>query len=328
MTPESGFADLRLNRGGTQADEGFWPSFTDIMTVIVMIFLLAMVILLIRNMELVNELRATMEAERTAAELARATGEEKDSLSLRLIATENELSMLRLQLMRLEEQRDEQEIAIASQHHQLAQVTMERDDLQNRVLGLTQRSGQLEDKLDSARRRIAGLEQDFVSLSDRYDTTSDELKNLRELQKRQEQELTSAQVRLREADLELEIARNDFTDLKVKYDKLVRPARSPRGRYVVEVRYRKEGDRFLIDYKSEEDEESRPVSHSELFDRLDALKRQHASGLYIRIIFPEDSGLSYNEAWSFTSQVHRGYDYYFQREQVREQPPSSSGEQP
>ena len=58
-----------------------------------------MVILLIRNMELVNELRATMEAERTAAELARSTGEEKDSLALRLVATENELSMLRLQLM-------------------------------------------------------------------------------------------------------------------------------------------------------------------------------------------------------------------------------------
>mgnify|MGYP006950044336 CR=1 FL=1 len=58
------FIDLR---SGNLSSESFWPSFTDIMTVIVMIFLLAMVVLLIKNMELVNELRATMEAERNAA---------------------------------------------------------------------------------------------------------------------------------------------------------------------------------------------------------------------------------------------------------------------
>ena len=50
------FIDLRLNREGEDHNESFWPSFTDIMTVIVMIFLLAMVVLLVRNMELVNEL--------------------------------------------------------------------------------------------------------------------------------------------------------------------------------------------------------------------------------------------------------------------------------
>ncbi|MGD8956688.1 MAG: hypothetical protein PVJ03_05090, partial [Chromatiaceae bacterium] len=77
---QEGFTDLRLNRGSSDVNEGFWPSFTDIMTVVVMIFLISMVVLLVRNMELVNQLRATMEAERIAAELARATGEEKDTL--------------------------------------------------------------------------------------------------------------------------------------------------------------------------------------------------------------------------------------------------------
>ena len=79
MKLDGGFVDLRVGRHESGAEDTFWPSFTDIMTVIVMIFLLAMVVLLIRNMELVNELRATMEAERSAADrhspaLANRTG--------------------------------------------------------------------------------------------------------------------------------------------------------------------------------------------------------------------------------------------------------------
>ena len=67
MNQDGGFTDLRLNTGSHEVQEGFWPSFTDIMTVVVMIFLIAMVVLLVRNMELVSQLRSTMEAERVAA---------------------------------------------------------------------------------------------------------------------------------------------------------------------------------------------------------------------------------------------------------------------
>ena len=77
---QDGFTDLRIGVGSNDVNEGFWPSFTDIMTVVVMIFLIAMVVLLVRNIELVSQLRATMEAERIAAELAKETGEEKDTL--------------------------------------------------------------------------------------------------------------------------------------------------------------------------------------------------------------------------------------------------------
>ncbi len=49
MNPDEGFVDLRLNRQEGQNQDSFWPSFTDIMTVIVMIFLIAMVILLLRT---------------------------------------------------------------------------------------------------------------------------------------------------------------------------------------------------------------------------------------------------------------------------------------
>ena len=60
MSGQEGFIDLRLNHQRDQTAESFWPSFTDIMTVVVMIFMLAMLILLARNMELLKELRATI----------------------------------------------------------------------------------------------------------------------------------------------------------------------------------------------------------------------------------------------------------------------------
>jgi myosin heavy subunit len=311
MSQDSGFLDLRLNQHSSGTEESFWPSFTDIMTVVVMIFMLAMVILLIRNMELVNALRATMQAEREAAELARSTGKEKEHLALKLIATENELSMLRLQLMRMEEQQDEQEVAIASQQRQLARVTGERDQLQTQTQELSEQTEQLQDQLQSSQHALEGLTQDLSRLRGRYEASTADLSALRELQQRQEQELVQAQSRLRESDLQLADARSEFSDLKLKYDKLIKPARSARGRYLVEVRYAKEAGQSRISFRPQDATAFRDLDREQLHVQLAELVRQHPEGLYIKIIFPEDSGLSYTEAWKFTSELHSQYDYYY-----------------
>lgn len=311
MSYDGGFVDLRADQSENGAEDSFWPSFTDIMTVIVMIFLLAMVVVLIRNMELVNELRATMEAERHAAELARTTDEEKESLALQLIATENELSMLRLQVMRLEEQRDEQEIAIASQQRQLLRIGGERDELATLSRKLTVEGEQLRDQYRSAQRSLEGLRQDYERLQTRYTASTQELEALRRVFRTQEQELSGARARIRETDLLLADAETEFADLKQKYDKLIKPARSPRGRFLVEVRYSKQGNRHEIAFRPQGVEEFEVLTREELERRLQRLDKQHPDGLYIKVIFPENSGLSYSEAWNFTSQLHKRYDYYF-----------------
>ena len=93
MMHNAGFVDLRVSQSGQIAtnEDSIWPSFTDVMTVIVMIFLLALVIILIRNMELVRQLRTTMAyeqqvlTERTALELkTNSLGEEVAALQLTL----------------------------------------------------------------------------------------------------------------------------------------------------------------------------------------------------------------------------------------------------
>ncbi|BAN68747.1 ATP synthase subunit B family protein [endosymbiont of unidentified scaly snail isolate Monju] len=236
-----GFTDLRLNRQEDQVNESFWPSFTDIMTTVVMIFLIALVVLLVRNMELVRQLRATMEAERIAAELARATGEEKDSLSMALHRTEAELRQARLEILHLREKAVDREKVITDQIATINRLTEARDALERKYLVLV----------------------------------------------------------------------GDYDNLKVKYDKLVRPARSPAGRHVVEVRYWKEGGQYRIAWHEGDKGEFQPISRKHLDRVLSRLLKQHPNGLYVKVIFPENSGLSYNEAWEFTNHLHRNYDYYF-----------------
>ncbi|MGD8931363.1 MAG: hypothetical protein PVI52_02245 [Chromatiales bacterium] len=329
---DDSFIDLRLNHRVVQAEESFWPSFTDIMTVIVMIFLLAMVILLMRNMELVNQLRATMEAERQAMELARTTGAENETLEERLIARENELSMMRMQLMRMEEESEQQEAAINSQQHQISSLSRERDDLNRRVERLdTQRtklnqrikylsedSTRLQNQVAEANRTIRDLNQDLNQLQATQENTLKDLETLQRSYQAQGQTLETALAQNLESDQALLKLETDYKSLKIKYDKLVRPARSPRGKTVVEVRYYKTGNDFHIDYRGPGEAEFTAATRPQLDAYLTNMTQQYPGGLYIKVILPKDSGLSYSDAWSFTNYLHQTYDYYYQEEAKKE----------
>ncbi len=79
------------------------------------------------------------------------------------------------------------------------------------------------------------------------------------------------------------------------------------------VRYTKStGGKLLIEYQTEEAPGYREVALAALEKHLDQLKQQKENGLYIRLIFPEKSGLSHAEAWTFQSRLNRKYDYYNQ----------------
>jgi hypothetical protein len=314
---DGGFVDLRLNQRDGQGEDSFWPSFTDIMTVIVMIFMLAMVILLLRNMELLSQLRATMEAEQQAAELARTTGEENATLEEKLIAREYELSMLRMQLMRMEENAEQQEAAIASQRHQITSLNRERDQLNTQITRLSREGEQLNSQLTLANRNMERLSSDLDQAKQLQTLTQTELEALRLSYRDQESALSAALASSEATSEELANLKTDFSDLKIKYDKLLRPARTPKGKTVVEVRYAKVSGKYRIDYKSPGDSAFRQVSRKTLDRKLTQLKKRD-NNLYIKVILPKDSGLSYSEAWSFTNHLHKNYDYYFQEEAQKE----------
>ncbi|MCG7935494.1 MAG: hypothetical protein JAY68_12655 [Candidatus Thiodiazotropha taylori] len=328
---DDSFIDLRLNSQGTQGDDSFWPSFTDIMTVIVMIFMLAMVILLLRNMELLSQLRATMEAEQQAMELVRSTGEENETLEERLIAREHELTMLRMQLMQLQERSEEQEAAISSQRFQISQLNRERDELNSRVNTLTsernllntqitrlsQESQRLRDQVSEANLSIKNLTADLDRANNRQAETLQDLEQLRITLTSKDEELLKALALNQEQDEQLSDLQEDYSDLKIQYNKLLRPARTAKGKTLVEVRYTKKGKQTRIEYKGPQDSRFKSISRSKLEQNLAGLKKQH-NNLYVKVIIPKNSGLSYNEAWSFTNHMHRNYDHYYQEEAKKE----------
>ena len=106
----------------------------------------------------------------------------------------------------------------------------------------------------------------------------------------------------------------EYDELRNKYDKLIRPARSAVGKHVVSVRYFKEGKNVQIRLKESEDEDYQSVNADQLNKRLAKLKDTYAGNLYVKVIIPENSGLSYSEAWNFTYNLLQKYDYYHKDE--------------
>lgn len=326
MSADDGFIELRLNRQDELAGENFWPSFTDIMTVVVMIFLMVMVVLVLYNQELVRDLQASIEKERIARETARVTGEEKESIAVRLHAAESEVAELLARLRRSEEVRNQQLTALDRQSKTLEQQSKQLDEQGGRLMALTGERDELRRRaeraaselqtattqLGSSRQEAAQLAQSLATTQSRQEALDAELAALRAAAADQRRELDQSREQLRQSAATLTSMQNDYGELKIKYDKLVRPARSPSGRYAVEVRYTKAGTGYQIRYREGDAGDYTDMTRERLDQRLAKLKADHPEGLYVRVVIPDGSGLSFSEAWDFTNHLHRNYDYYFQ----------------
>ncbi len=369
-----GFVDLRVDALHRMDEDSVWPSFTDIMTVVVMIFLMVLIAILIRNVELVKELRATMEAERAAAEIAQATAEQKANLAVRLVALEEQLSQLRLLLLQEQEQHETTKLNLVARATELRRIENERDlvrrqrealqrekqalvaeraelqgelsQAQKTTSKLVSNKAKLETKLAGVSDELAGarqtnlaltsersaLEQRVTALTDNLAETeeskqaltaqkstleqrlmalADDLQALRQLFTVKESELETVQ-RSRQSEQRVFVElKGEYADLKQKYDRLVRPARTALGKHIVDIRYSKQNGQFLIQLREPGETAYREMSRSALHDRLRDLKDQFGKKLYTKIVIPEQSGLSYSEAWSFTNDLLYRYDYYY-----------------
>lgn len=308
----SGFVDLRLNRQEGQVNESFWPSFTDVMTVIMMIFLIAMVVLLMRNMELVKELRSTMEAERQAAEQAAQTGAANHSLSMQLSEAEARIAQLQRQLA---DQKTRDQAQIDDQQREIATLMSERNDLAEQ-LALARIA------LDDQRKAVADTQKQLAAMQQQMDNLEARLANTMHQRDTLDAQLTDTQQALAAAQRDQQAGQQQYSELvgkydalRVKYDKLVRPARSPQGHYLVEIRYAKRDGQPTIAFREAGKGEYTTMTREALDKRLAAIKQAHDEGLYVKVIIPEDSALSYTEAWTFTRDMLGRYDYYYEGQQ-------------
>jgi len=105
--------------------------------------------------------------------------------------------------------------------------------------------------------------------------------------------------------------KGDYETVKSKYEELIKPARSAKGKVIAEVYYVKGQSGNVIRYRQPGEDYSR-LSLAEVEKRLARLKQAHGKNLYVKIIIPKDSGLSYSEAWQFMRNLLVKYDYYYQ----------------
>ncbi|MDX8391098.1 MAG: hypothetical protein R8K53_00770 [Mariprofundaceae bacterium] len=298
------FTDLRLNKRSSGGEESFWPSFTDIMTVIVMIFLIVMLVLLIKNMDLVARLQATLEAERTATEQVASTSSLNRDLQKRLEQTQAQLDMLRMQLINMGEERD----------HLAGQLAQSRTALEQEQTARQQQHKNLEQE-QAARTALAA----------QLTAATAEIASLTNVQQQQNEKLAVLERDRQQITTQLAALQGEFSNLKGKYDKLVRPARTARGKYVVKVRILRRNGNIEHFVRSPNQKAFEAVDANALHQRLDNLHAAHPDDMYVRIIFPSDSGLSYSEAWQMTESLLKKYDYYYRNPAPGNNPLDSSG---
>ncbi|GMR01117.1 MAG: hypothetical protein BMS9Abin19_0472 [Gammaproteobacteria bacterium] len=289
------FVDLRR---GHLNSESFWPSFTDIMMVVVIIFLLTSMLLMVKNWELLDQLRNSMAAEEQAEKLIHDTSQENATLEEQLAQAQNEISMLRMQLLQASEHANQMNVELEDKEQQIIIVLSENEQLKNSV-------SKNENKIANLSSKISSIEDDLSQLGI----------DIEQKQQALDEKRQKIIIITRERDTQsrkLSVLEDDFGSLKVKYDKLIKPARTAKGKYVVSVNFERVNGKERIRFKDSGDKNYTVVTEKQLHSKLARIKKKHPKKLYIKIVIPKESGLTYSEAWTFMKGLLDKYDYYYQ----------------
>ena len=171
---------------------------------------------------------------------------------------------------------------------------------------------ELEADLKTANQTIEEKQQQIEFVETEIETKTTALKNTSKALSQTSVALTQTSQELNETTEVLSQTQEEFTLLEKKYLDLVGPARSELNKYVVRVRFKRSGNRNIIEFARPEDNKLVQLSLPQLHQRLAQLKKLKADDLYVKVVIPSDSGLSYDEAWRFTQDILNKYDYYYQ----------------
>ena len=184
MYHTDGFVDLRVHRAldASHSDESVWPSFTDIMMVVVMIFLISSVVFMLRNVELNRGIESARTTEQEAIEAREALQQKTAYLNEIIEETKSRLAVAefrRDELRNLSIQRAtriqeleyetlglyETQALLSGEVDQLNQLLdemrTERAALTGRMESMIATAADLEQLIDDKNSELAGLEKDF-----------------------------------------------------------------------------------------------------------------------------------------------------------------------
>jgi chromosome segregation ATPase len=295
----SGFPNL--TGGQEDMEEGFWSSFSNVMMVILKIFLLVMVIMALNNRNLLDDLKHSVQAKENAQEeakqafyLAQSRLKTNASLEEQLAYYQQQASGLEIELLRSRAEIEE-----------ARNVSITRNAEINRLQTLNKEQS---DAIVSSDKTLNELRVRYTGLIVEHERIQSEMTVVRNSSVSKDIELSRLRTKIDESDKRLLSMEGDFAELDQKYQKLLKPARSPKSKQVVEVIYQKTG----YSIRKPGEGSYRNLDRATLESELGALKTFFGNDLYVKIIIPDNSGLSYSEGWGFTSNILSRYDYYYQ----------------
>ena len=325
----------------------FWPTFTDIMTVILMVFMLTMIVVIIKNANLADQLlfsqNKKLQVEKSLQQSRKMIADQKISitnLEEKLRAKEMEIILLGDEAKLLESNLESKLAIVSSLKNKISELNKSIQMLQTQFESKEAEVLRIKKESDTEIQRIKEASEEEMQ---RLKEVSEEkiaqiteetkrqiaefnLKMLSLLSRLEEKESVIITLDSEKEDLELSLAkqRQEYSSLEEKYIKLIRPARSSVGKKVVTIQYSRTAGKRQILFKDINAAQFRQIDLQQLHALLGRLKKVLTDKLYVKIVIPEKSGLSYNEAWSFTKDILTKYDYYYQ-EKPEPAPKASEG---
>jgi len=303
-----GFNDLRVNKQNQSSDNTIWPSFTDIMTVILMVFMLTMVVVIIKNADLINQIRLSKTMQVESEIRLKNNVQVLADLRLRNTDLEEAIRSARMEIILLSDEMQRLDNNLEVKAAAIARLSGEKENLEENLRLIRMQMVEKDQELVDAQVMIGGIRDEAERVNRELSLQLAQL-----LSQLEENETTMLTLTEQQTDLELALARQrkDFSSLEDKYLKVVRPARSSLGKQVVGVQIMKDGQQYQYRFKDLGEIKWRVLSRAEMFTRLAQLKKELGVDLYLKVVIPDNSGLSYNEAWDFTKAVLSEFDYYY-----------------
>jgi len=151
-----------------------WPSFTDIMTVVVLIFLVALVIILMRNTELVGQLRESVSQTETMTT-------QRGEMEMRIATLGDEVVRLRSVLAQAEAERSAAEETIVLKESEISALLDDvgalqkvREALAAEKAGLTEELAAVEDERQQLSTEKAALSEELAGVTSEREQLSEE----------------------------------------------------------------------------------------------------------------------------------------------------------
>lgn len=257
-----------LTGGQDDLEEGFWSSFSNVMMVILKIFLLVIIVMALNNRKLLDELENSVQAQEVAQQEAESAATQAQRLA---VAAQKSAQVAEFQLKAnatLEEQLDYLQQRSASLEMDLLRSRAEAEEARTTSTSKDTELSRLQALTQEQASTLTQREQSFSMLQTELASKNTEALGLRTKVDESEKKLLSMQ--------------GELTELDQKYQKLLQPARSAKGKKVVEVMYSKSG--YSIRKPGEAAAQS--VTRAALESELGGLKAQHGTELYVKVVIP------------------------------------------